>query len=37
MDIAQLRQTLEHDAVALVFMNVLLQQIGLPVPAGECQ
>ena len=33
MDIAQLRQTLEHDAVALVFMNVLLQQIGLPVPA----
>ncbi len=33
MEIAQLAQTLEKDAVAVVFVNVWLQQIGLPVPA----
>lgn len=33
MDIAQLRQSLGHDAALVVFVNVLLQQIGLPVPA----
>ena len=33
MDIAQLSQALERDAVWVVFLNVLLQQIGLPVPA----
>ena len=33
MDIAQISQTLREDAVTVVFVNVLLQQIGLPVPA----
>ena len=33
MDIAQITQTLRQDAVTVVFLNVLLQQIGLPVPA----
>ncbi len=33
MDIAQITQTLRDDAVTVVFLNVLLQQIGLPVPA----
>jgi membrane protein DedA with SNARE-associated domain/rhodanese-related sulfurtransferase len=33
MDIAQLSATLRHDAVGIVFANVFLQQIGLPVPA----
>lgn len=33
MDIAELGHTLQRDAVAVVFVNVLLQQVGLPVPA----
>lgn len=33
MDIAQISQTLREDAATVVFVNVLLQQIGLPVPA----
>lgn len=33
MDIAQITDTLRQDAVTVVFLNVLLQQIGLPVPA----
>ena len=33
MDLQQLSQTLEHDALGVVFLNVLLQQLGLPVPA----
>ncbi|RIX49667.1 MAG: hypothetical protein D3M94_01315 [Rhodocyclales bacterium GT-UBC] len=33
MDIAAISQTLQRDAVWVVFLNVLLQQIGLPVPA----
>lgn len=33
MDLQQLSQTLEHDALGVVFINVLLQQLGLPVPA----
>ena len=33
MDIAQITQTLRQDAVTVVFFNVLLQQLGLPVPA----
>lgn len=33
MDIAQISQTLREDAVTVVFFNVLLQQLGLPVPA----
>ena len=33
MDTAQLSQTLQQDALWIVFLNVLLQQIGLPVPA----
>jgi len=33
MDIVHIQQTLQRDAVAVVFVNVLLQQIGLPVPA----
>jgi len=33
MDIAQISRTLQEDAVTIVFVNVLLQQIGLPVPA----
>lgn len=33
MDISQISQTLRQDAVTVVFLNVLLQQLGLPVPA----
>lgn len=33
MDIAQISATLREDAVPVVFLNVLLQQLGLPVPA----
>jgi membrane protein DedA with SNARE-associated domain/rhodanese-related sulfurtransferase len=33
MEISQLGEALQRDAVWVVFMNVLLQQIGLPVPA----
>lgn len=33
MDISGIHQTLQRDAVAVVFVNVLLQQVGLPVPA----
>jgi membrane protein DedA with SNARE-associated domain len=33
MDIAQITATLQRDAVWVVFFNVLLQQLGLPVPA----
>ncbi|MDE2442097.1 MAG: VTT domain-containing protein [Betaproteobacteria bacterium] len=33
MDITQIIQTLRQDAVTVVFFNVLLQQLGLPVPA----
>lgn len=33
MDIAEISQTLRDDAVVLVFTNVLMQQLGLPVPA----
>ena len=33
MDILQLTASLQRDAVYVVFLNVLLQQIGLPVPA----
>ena len=33
MDIAQLSQALHRDAVWVLFLNVLLQQVGLPVPA----
>lgn len=33
MDLLSLSQTLQRDAVAIVFVNVLLQQLGLPVPA----
>ncbi|MBS1227750.1 MAG: DedA [Proteobacteria bacterium] len=33
MEITQLIETLQRDAVWVVFLNVLLQQIGLPVPA----
>jgi len=33
MDISELSQALQRDAVQVVFLNVLLQQIGLPVPA----
>ncbi|MBL8404793.1 MAG: VTT domain-containing protein [Dechloromonas sp.] len=33
MDIAQITATLRQDAVTVVFFNVLLQQLGLPVPA----
>ncbi|WP_295006432.1 VTT domain-containing protein [uncultured Dechloromonas sp.] len=33
MDIAQITETLRQDAVTVVFLNVLLQQLGLPVPA----
>lgn len=32
MEISQISQTLQHDAVTLVFVNVL-QQMDLPVPA----
>lgn len=33
MDLAGIARTLQDDAVTVVFLNVLLQQIGLPVPA----
>lgn len=33
MDIAQIADALQRDAVWVVFVNVLLQQLGLPVPA----
>ncbi len=33
MEIDQISQTLRQDAVTVVFVNVLLQQMGLPVPA----
>ena len=33
MDLLTLGQTLQRDAVAIVFLNVMLQQLGLPVPA----
>lgn len=33
MEITQLIETLQRDAVWVVFLNVLLQQLGLPVPA----
>lgn len=33
MDLADIRHTLQHDALTVVFVNVLLQQMGLPVPA----
>lgn len=33
MDITQITATLRQDAVTVVFANVLLQQLGLPVPA----
>jgi membrane protein DedA with SNARE-associated domain/rhodanese-related sulfurtransferase len=33
MDISQLSESLQRDAVWVVFVNVLLQQAGLPVPA----
>lgn len=33
MEISQISQALRQDAIWVVFLNVLLQQIGLPVPA----
>jgi membrane protein DedA with SNARE-associated domain/rhodanese-related sulfurtransferase len=33
MDLFNLSQTLQRDAVPIVFLNVLLKQLGLPVPA----
>lgn len=33
MDLMSLSQTIRNDAVTVVFLNVLLQQMGLPVPA----
>ena len=33
MEITQITQSLQKDAVTIVFVNVFLQQIGLPVPA----
>lgn len=33
MEIAHVIQTVQDDALAVVFLNVLLQQVGLPVPA----
>ena len=33
MEISQLSEALQRDAVWVVFLNVLLQQVGLPVPA----
>lgn len=33
MDISQISESLQRDAVWVVFLNVLLQQAGLPVPA----
>ena len=33
VNIVQITETLQRDAASLVFLNVLLQQLGLPVPA----
>lgn len=33
MDLSQITEALQRDAVWVVFLNVLLQQVGLPVPA----
>ena len=33
MDIADITRALRENAVAVVFVNVLLEQLGLPVPA----
>lgn len=33
MELSQLSESLQRDAVWVVFLNVLLQQVGLPVPA----
>jgi membrane protein DedA with SNARE-associated domain len=33
MDVNSLTTSLKHDAISIVFVNVLLQQLGLPVPA----
>ena len=33
MDVQEITHTLRHDAVTVVFVNVLLQQLGLPIPA----
>lgn len=33
MDLHDITQTLRQDAVSVVFVNVLLQQLGLPIPA----
>jgi membrane protein DedA with SNARE-associated domain/rhodanese-related sulfurtransferase len=33
MDVSNLTAALKHDAIGVVFVNVLLQQLGLPVPA----
>ena len=33
MEFAQISEALQHDAVWVIFVNVLLQQLGLPVPA----
>ena len=33
MDLLRLSQALQHDAVTIVFLNVLLKQLGLPLPA----
>jgi membrane protein DedA with SNARE-associated domain/rhodanese-related sulfurtransferase len=32
MDASQISQALQHDALTVVFINVLLQQLGLPLP-----
>ncbi|WP_246264483.1 DedA family protein [Aromatoleum toluvorans] len=33
MDLSQITEAIQRDAVWVVFVNVLLQQLGLPVPA----
>ena len=33
MELSQISESLQRDAVWVVFLNVLLQQAGLPVPA----
>ncbi len=33
LELSQISQTLRQDAVTVVFINVLLQQLGLPIPA----
>ncbi|MDT3670557.1 MAG: VTT domain-containing protein [Aromatoleum sp.] len=33
MDLSQIAESIQRDAVSVVFVNVLLQQVGLPVPA----